>query len=371
MSRVLVVALSAWLLACATVIGQGVQSPTLQMAEQVFKNVQVLRGIPVDEFMDTMGMFAAALGYDCASCHAQGISSDRSAFAVATPSIQRARQMVLMMNAINQANFGGRQGVTCFTCHRGQIRPEVVPSLALQYGELIDDPSAMTLALDRRTQAAEVLDRFERAVGGAERLSALKSFVATGTYAGFNTGGGEVPLEVYAMAPDRRAQVVRLKTGTGIKTFDGTSAWAAEGWRPVPLLPLTGSNLDGARLEAVLSFPAGIRQAFTQWQVGSATIDEKPVQVLQGRAGTTLPVNFYFDEAGLLVRVLRWNTTLVGTVPTQIDYADYRDVVGVKIPFRTQITWTDGQNTLQFKDVRPNAVIEASRFSRPAPYAAQ
>ena len=362
---------AVWLAACASVAGQGAPDPPPQMAEQVFKNVQVLRGIPIDEFMDTMGMFAASLGYDCASCHAQGISSDRSAFAVATPSIQRARQMVLMMNAINQANFGGRPGVTCFTCHRGQIRPEIVPSLALQYGDLVDDPNAMAIAPDRRTSATDVLDTFERAVGGADRLAAFTSFVATGTYAGFNTGGGEVPLEVYASAPDRRTQVVRLKTGTGIKTFDGSRGWAAEGWRPIPLLPLTGSNLAGARLEAMLSFPGAIRQLFTQWQVGTATIDEKPVQVLQGRSGTALPVNFYFDQSGLLVRVLRWNTTAVGTVPTQVEYSDYREVAGVKVPFRSVITWTDGQNTIQFKDVRPNVAIEASRFARPAPYAPQ
>ena len=49
-----------------------------QMSDRVFKNVKVLKGIPVDEFMDTMGMFAASLGYDCASCHGGDISTDRA-----------------------------------------------------------------------------------------------------------------------------------------------------------------------------------------------------------------------------------------------------------------------------------------------------
>jgi len=69
-----------------------------------------------------------------------------------------------------------------------------------------------------------------------------------------------------------------------------------------------------------------------------------------------------------LVRLVRWNKTAVGTVPTQIDYADYREVAGVKLPFRTVVTWTDGQNTLALSDVRPNVPIDAAKFARPAPF---
>ena len=59
---------------------------------------------------------------------------------------------------------------------------------------------------------------------------------------------------------------------------------------------------------------------------------------------------------------------MVGTVPTQTDYSDYRDVAGVKMPFRIVVTWTNGQNTIVLKEVQPNVAIEAARFCRPAPY---
>ncbi len=81
-----------------------------------------------------------------------------------------------------------------------------------------------------------------------------------------------------------------------------------------------------------------------------------------------LPVNFYFDKStGLLKRVMRWNQTAVGPVPTETDYEDYRDVSGIKLPFRTIITWTDGKSTIDLKEVRPNVPIEAARFAKPAP----
>jgi hypothetical protein len=84
-----------------------------------------------------------------------------------------------------------------------------------------------------------------------------------------------------------------------------------------------------------------------------------------------LPVNFYFDQAGLLMRNVRWNRTAVGTVPMQMEYADYRDVAGVKLPFRIVLTWTDGQNTIVLNDVQPNVAIDAARFAQPAPFKAR
>jgi hypothetical protein len=344
------------------------QAQNPQMSENVFKNVQVLRGIPVDEFMDTMGMFAASLGYDCTSCHDQAISSNREAFAVTTPAIQRARQMILMMNALNRASFGGEQRVTCFTCHRGSYRPEIVPSLALQYGELTDDPNAMIILPDRRATADSIFTKYIQALGGAERLAKVTSFVATGTFTGFNTGGSKVPLEIFAKAPDQRTQLIRMPDGDSIKSYDGRNCWVAERWRPLPLMPLTGGNLAGARLDAIMSFPAEIQKAFSQWQATSATIDDVRVQVLQGTNAGQLPVNFYFDDSGLLVRLVRWNKVAVGTIPTQIDYSDYREVAGIKIPFHTVVTWTDGQDTIELSEVKPNAPVDATKFAAPAPF---
>jgi hypothetical protein len=354
----------------STEAGQAAPQTPL-ISDNVFKNVQVLKGIPVDEFMDTMGMFAASLGYDCVSCHSPGIYENRAAFAESTPLIQRARQMIVMMNTINKNYFGGQPRVSCFTCHNAKNRPEYIPNLALQYGELVDDPNSIRVFPDDRATVDQVFERYVQALGGAERLASLTSFVARGTYEGFNTGGNQFPIEIAARAPDRRTQVVRTPEGNAVKTFDGSSAWAAEGWRPLPLLMLTGGNLEAARLEAMIAFPTNIRRAFTQWQVAGTLIDDRPVQILQGANAGQLPVNFYFDESGLLMRVVRWNRTAVGTVPMQMEYADYRDVAGVKLPFHIVLTWTDGQNTIVLNDVQPNVAIDAARFSRPAPFKAR
>ena len=361
-------AITCWFGATPSAQGQAQAPASVPTSDQVFKNIQVLKGIPVDQFMDAMGMFSSSLGYDCSSCHAQEIHTDRAAFATTTPLITRARQMIAMMNSINEANFGGRPRVTCYTCHRTSPTPDDVPSLAAQYADLVDEPNSMTLVRSRTVTPDQVFAKYMQALGGAQKVMALTSLSARGSYGGFNTGGADIPIEINAKAPNQRMQIVRAPDAENVKVYNGQKAWVAEGWRPLPLMELTAGNLEGARIEALTLFPATLKDSFTGWQVGTATIDDKPVQVLQGRSGA-MPVNFYFDDAGLLVRTVRWNRTPVGTVPTQTDFSDYRDVAGVKIPFKTVITWTDGQNTIALNQVQANVPMDAAKFAVPKPFA--
>src|ERR1700730_1940452 len=135
-----------------------------QMSEEAFKNVQVLRGIPVNEFMGTMGFFSASLGMNCTDCHVMESAGNWDRYADDTPLKQTARRMVLMMNAINRADFGGTRLVTCYTCHRGDQHPEVTPSLAEEYGSPPPaDPDRVEIlpgALDSPSAADELLRTF-------------------------------------------------------------------------------------------------------------------------------------------------------------------------------------------------------------------
>jgi len=344
--------------------------PDVRVSEQVFKNIQVLKGIPTDEFLDTMGMFASALAFDCVSCHSEQISTAATldAFAIPTPRIQMARSMVVMTNRINQMFFGGRNRVTCFTCHASDNRPDMVPSLALQYGELVEDPYELEfIPAFSAPSADEIFAKHIKAIGGPAAVGSLKSFVANGTYAGYDTGLMQVPVEIFAEAPNKRNIVARGPDGLSVWTTDGTNAWRMQPNTPIAVIPMTGGNLSGALTDAMMLFPTAIRAAFEKWQVSLSEIDGRPVEVLQGTREGRLPVNLYFDESGLLVRLVRWNQTTVGPVPTQLDYSDYRDVSGVRMPFHWKMTWTGGEQTIILKEIRPNVPIENARFARPAP----
>jgi len=364
--------LVACLLAVATARAQSAPGQRPPLAEDVFKNVQVLRGIPVNDFMGTMGIFSAALGMSCEDCHRSGDSSWEN-YAAESPRKQMARTMVVMMAAINKTHFGGRQAVTCFSCHRGTDRPKVTPSLSMLYGASVPEDPRDIIEQARTSPLAEaVLDRYIDAIGGAARAASLTSFTAKGTSVGYGPDGEPRPLEMFAKAPNQRTTIVRTPSGDSTTSFDGRSGWIAAPHRPVPVLALAGADLDGLRLDAELSFPSRIKQVANQWRVGLATsIGDREVQVVQGTGSGGAVVTLFFDaESGLLVRQIRYVESPVGRIPTQVDYADYREVSGVKVPFRWTVTWLDGRDTIELSEVRANAPIEAARFGRPAPPAA-
>jgi len=279
-----------------------------------------------------------------------------------------------MMNAINRADFGATRLVTCYTCHRGADRPEVTPSLAEQNETPPpEDPDRIEVlpgAPAAPAVAGQILDKFIQAVGGAQQLSRLSSFVAKGTYTGFDTEYQKVPVEISARAPSQRTTTVHLPEGDNTTTYDGREAWVASVDRPVPLIMQTGGDLDGARLDANLSFPALLKQDLSGWRAGfpPVTIDGRAVEVIEGTAPGGSRVKLFFDkDSGLLVRQVRYADTAVGLTPLHVEYSDYRDVSGVKMPFHWTVTWVDGQSTTELSEVQPNVPVAATKFTKPAP----
>ncbi len=363
---------AAWCLAVVMVSGQAAPaapSGKPLLSEQVFKNIKVLRGISVQEFMGTMGAFSAALGMSCEDCHA---ADDRNwdGFAADNPRKNMARVMVVMMQTINKTHFGGRQMVTCYSCHRGSDRPKVTPNLADVYGGFPpDNPLDIIQQMAGAPQADAVFDKYIQALGGAERLAALKSYTAKGTSVGYGPESQPRPVEIHAVAPDRRTTIIHTDSGDSTTTHDGTTAWFAAPFRPVPVLELTGQDLDGARLDGALGFPGAIKGALTKWRVGRpAFIDGKELVHVQGTSPAGVTASLYFDpDMGLLVRQLRFAESPVGRIPTQVDYEDYREVAGVKMPYKWTMTGINGRDSFEITDVQPNARVDAARFGKPAP----
>jgi hypothetical protein len=91
-------------------------------AEEVFKNIQVFKGVPAPDLMNAMRSFTRSLGVKCEFCHVQGAFDKDDKEEKKT-----ARKMLAMAHQINADNFGGHKRVTCWTCHRGASEPESAP----------------------------------------------------------------------------------------------------------------------------------------------------------------------------------------------------------------------------------------------------
>ena len=355
----------------ALVHGEQIAAPKkAAMVDDVFRNVQALKGIGVDDFMLTMGIMSAAVGSDCVGCHPSA-GTDHVDWALDTPRKRTARRMVQMVASINRDNFNGRQVVTCWTCHRGRDRPVTTPTLDVVYGPPVDESDDVLTPARGVATVDQVLDKYLRAIGGAVNTARVTSFVATGKSVGYRGFGGGGVVEVAAEAPDKRATHISFPEypdrGVSVRTYDGRSGWIATPLAVVPKYELAGSERDGARLDAMLSFPAQVTQALTSLRVGPpSTIGDKDVTVLQGNGPNGTLATLYFDDAsGLLVRMVRHGRSPIGRVPTQVDYADYRDVGGIKFPFRWTFAWLDGRDNFEFSDVKLNVPIDPAAFGEP------
>src|SRR5437867_13210339 len=94
-----VITAAVCLLGATAVSGQA-EKPL--MAEQVFKDVQVLKGSPVREFMDTMGCFSAAKDMTCSRCHVDESGGNWARYADDTELKRTTRRMIGMVDNINQ-----------------------------------------------------------------------------------------------------------------------------------------------------------------------------------------------------------------------------------------------------------------------------
>jgi photosynthetic reaction center cytochrome c subunit len=343
-------------------------------AGEVFKNVttSTLKELSVDDFIAAMGVMTAALGYDCADCHV-GAGTDKADFVIDTiPQKRTARRMVEMVATINRTNFAGVQRVTCWTCHHGGEIPATTISLDNLYATPMMEDSDVVLPGVGQPPAEQILDKYIQAVGGAQRLAGLTSFVATGISAGYGGFGGEGEFTIFAKAPNQRTTLISFKEhperGDSVWSFDGRTGWIKTPRGLLSDFELVGEELDGARLEAQMAFPGQIKQVLTNWRVGlRRAIANRDYVVVQGTGARGLLATLYLDpDTGLLRRMVRYGPSPVGRVPTQIDYLDYRDVGGIKFPFEYQFSWLDGRYTAKIKDIKVNVAIDAARFGRPA-----
>jgi photosynthetic reaction center cytochrome c subunit len=357
-----------------TLASQAVAQEKPKTAGEVFKNVttSTLKGITVDEFMGSMGVMAAALGWDCSDCHA-GAGTDKVVWEADTPRKVLARKMTEMVAVINKSNFGGAPMVSCWTCHHGRDIPATTIALDNLYGAPNDEKDDI-IAADPQPQvsAIAIIDKYIEALGGAQKLAGLKSFIATGTQEGYVDVKGGGQFQIFAKAPDQRTVQIRFPDapdrGDQTRSFNGKIGWVTTPRALLGEYEVTGTELDGQKLDAELSFPGQIKQVLTDLKVGySDSINGKEVQVVQGRGPRNLLATLYFDkQTGMLVRLLRYGRSPIGRVPTQVDYADYRDVNGIKFPFKYKFSWLDGRDSFTLTKVETNVPVDESKFGKPS-----
>jgi hypothetical protein len=341
-------------------------------AGQVFKNVTTptLKDLSPDDFILAMGLVADNLGLDCADCH-PGAGSDKVDWVIDTPQKKTARKMIEMVGNINRTNFAGVQMVTCWTCHHGREIPATTVALDSVYSSPNSERDDIVTPQQGQSAAA-ILDKYIAALGGAQRLNAITSYIATGKSVGYEGLGGEGEFTIFAKSPNQKTTQISFKDhperGNSTWAFDGRTGWIKTPRGLLGEYEVTGAGLDGMRFDAQMAFPGQIKTLFTNWRVGQQeTIGDRDFNVVQGGTARGLLVTLFFDtKTNLLSRMIIYTASPIGRAPSQVDFADYRDVNGVKFPFENTFLWLDGRWTAKLTGVRTNVAIDASKFGKPS-----
>jgi photosynthetic reaction center cytochrome c subunit len=334
------------------------QTAEVKTADQVFKNIIELKGVPADQVTPAMQFISASLGVNCEFCHVAGKPEADDKGAKKT-----ARQMMAMTAMINKTSFGGRQQITCNSCHNGAQRP--VASPPVQESDAPTRPAAPAMQAPAQgtpqPTADDILAKYVSAMGGADAMHKVTSREMKGSITAM---GSTTPIEVLTKAPNKRITITHAAGGDSFTAFDGTAGWMGSAGRPAR--EMSAAESAASSLDAEFYLGLRLKELYPQLRRGRPeTIGGVECDVLNGSAPGRPAVRLYFDKkTGLLVRMVRFADTPMGRLPTQIDYADYKEVDGVKTPYRWTLSRPNGRFTIQIAEVKANAPIDDAKFAK-------
>ena len=339
-------------------------APAEKTVEQVQKNIQVLSGLPESQLGPLMNYIASSLGVQCTFCHVK--KDDKWDFpSDEKPEKSKAREMIKMVQSINKGNFKSTPAVSCFTCHRGNNEPVRVPQLPMVEPTPFVETPAPTAPKEARPTADQILAKYTEALGGSAAIEKIKTRSMKGTWLASN--GATLGYEVYQTAPDKIYTVLNTpRQGVIERGFDGQTGWekSQRGLR----------DLQSRELSVLKRYPDLFKDIKLQGQFtrisygGKEKIDGKDVLVLRGLGLDGKGERLYFDAlTGLLVRRITTTPTVVGLIPEQVDYEDYRDVDGLKMPFTIRISAVDSvySSTRKLTEIKLNVPVDETRFHKP------
>lgn len=355
-------------------------------AGETFKNVHVLGKLPASQLIPAMRYMTTALGVGCDFCHnTRDFPSDEK------QQKRTARKMMLMMFAINSNSFNGKREVTCYTCHRGSSKPITTPSLPdgaapaqplaagssaanqpvpQKSGEAASTPSSSSQVAASQPSpnwptAQDIVAKYGQAVGGEKAIAKISTLVESGTLL-------IAPQEIHAdveidrKVPDKEVTVTHMQHGAMFHGFDGEIAWVQRGREPEQV---RGDDMSAEMRWAALYPGADIFTYYTMLRVvGVEKIEGQDAYRIEAWPAAGARETLFFDkDTGFLVRVTSIIPSALGSLPKEIDYSDFHEVSGIKVPATIRIVEVNGTSTYQFQTIEANKPLANSRFAMPPP----
>jgi hypothetical protein len=330
-------------------------------------NLRVLQSLPESQLFPLMNLLADSLGVRCDYCHVQ-VAPDLTKTPANVggwvwdrddkPAKRRAREMMQMVVDLNASRFGGQPRVSCYTCHRGAAAPSRLPPLPPRGDYTPTQPPSSLPSADR------VWTNYLNAVGRAGVTPPDAAIIFRGW--DDRSEGRFGKFEVALAGADRYHATLTTADGTATQGLNGDVAWVTAANGRVQRL----SAADVARVRRIAMRYRAVKERPDNLQVvGIEHVDDRDVYVATASIDAVTTETMYFDVVtGLLRRDVITSETLLLPLQEQVDYDDYRDVNGVRMPFR--IRSSDGAPydnvTRTLTAIQRGVAIDVERFRPPA-----
>ena len=324
--------------------------------EQTRKNIQVLKGLPESQLFPAMNFVGDSLGVHCDYCHVKEADKwlwekdDKKSKLV-------GREMMRMVLELNRTKFNGEPVVTCYSCHRGNLRVERIAPLPPK--DFAKESHRETKALPT---AQHIVARYLAAVG-ANPDTLSKPIVMKGIAERSVNAG---PLEIVFKQPNKLIAKQTTSEGTIIQASNGTTGWIQT---PKGLTQMTAQTLKQFNTLLALFGPVKTPDAATRGEVtGVAKVDDRDTYALTITDSPTQSTHLFFDvETGLLLRMVTVTNTMLGPINTQRDFKDYKDVGGMKLPFTIRTSDVAAFDTAvrNFTEIKIDLAVDDKIFEMP------
>jgi hypothetical protein len=357
-------------------------APGDKPVEQVRKNIQVLRGLPDSQLFLAMNFVGDSLGVNCDYCHVRGDKNPQTGEynwfweKDDKPMKLVGREQMRMTLELNRVNFKGQPVVTCFTCHRGSLRPERMAPLPPHdyFGEALkvwESPPSNNDAKSLPT-TQEVVARYLSAIGANRKDLLSNSIVMKGVVERIERAKSSGRIEIIFKQPNKARATEPTAAGVITRGTNGVAAWSqtAKGVTVAPPERVKPSVASMALFNPV-KLPDSLMQATaTEATVsGIARVDDHDTYLVTvADSASQSTAQLFFDvETGLLLRRVNVTNTMLGPLNTQWDFSDYRDVKGLKLPFVIRISDVSAYDTVvrKFKEIRIDPKLDESVFEVP------
>jgi hypothetical protein len=215
--------------------------------------------------------------------------------------------------------------------------------------------------------ADEILDKYFTAIGGLDAIDRIKSCLIKGTRA--TLAGGPLAYEASQSLPEKGYESFLTPDGPAERLLNGQRGWTEDSDGVKVLL---GPQLLDQKLSLPFFMIRRLKDQYSSVRVsGRDRIDDHDVYVISAVRHDNKRERLYFEiENGLLRRRISYTDTIIGVIPEQIDFEDYREVEGLKVPFKIRTLFVDGRIpivTRQLTEIKLNVPLDESKFDKPLP----